>query len=511
MSACAQSAMQRKPTAAHKHGGSALRRSGVKHECECAECAKKKGVLQRAAVNENAPEQVPDIVYDVLRSPGQPLDRGTREFMEGRFNHDFSAVRIHTDDRAAESARSVSARAYTVGSDVVFRHNMYRPSTTDGQRLLAHELAHVVQQQGSKASGASGLKLGARHSDEEVRADAAAYQIGAGGNLRSISGRISHTVQREYVEEDAAGCGVCSNAGKTGVEVHNAVLSEYAKKYRLADDAPYFQIDGDYKKPDLRRITESNDFVFIEIGELKPYNSDGVKKGHKQIDNYKNQIKAAFKLAGNRSSTKKFSISGLNNIPSLRISHFVDPKSGRCTPREQTITVDSDGDGLFLYSCDPRRSQLRAEGCCDKRKKQKEQFPVPIHNDLKKSKSEDREKPKSEERPVLEEKTKDKSPNPILDFPDAARVVAEFILKNLTLQGQIDQINAVAKFFSEPRNLAIVGLGVAILSLGPEALLVALSLPVTWPALALAALIIATVAASHTGENPAAIAAPPMA
>lgn len=157
MSACAQSAMQRKPTAAHKHGGSALRRAGVKAECECTECAKKKRVLQRAAVNENAPEHVPDIVYDVLRSPGQPLDRGTREFMEGRFNHDFSAVRVHTYARAAESARAVSARAYAAGSDIVFGLNEYRPATLAGKQLLAHELAHVVLESSSSGRRAGRL------------------------------------------------------------------------------------------------------------------------------------------------------------------------------------------------------------------------------------------------------------------------------------------------------------------------------------------------------------------
>jgi Domain of unknown function (DUF4157) len=78
--------------------------------------------------------------------PGQPLDAATRAFFEPRFGRDFSAVRIHTDARAAESARTVDARAFTAGGHVVFDKGSYRPHTRDGRFLLAHELAHVMQQ-----------------------------------------------------------------------------------------------------------------------------------------------------------------------------------------------------------------------------------------------------------------------------------------------------------------------------------------------------------------------------
>jgi Domain of unknown function (DUF4157) len=90
--------------------------------------------------------EVPPIVHEVLHSPGQPLDRETREFMEPRLGHDFSRVRVHTDTRAAESARAVDAAAYTVGREVVFGAGQYYPSSREGRRLLVHELAHVVQQ-----------------------------------------------------------------------------------------------------------------------------------------------------------------------------------------------------------------------------------------------------------------------------------------------------------------------------------------------------------------------------
>lgn len=89
----------------------------------------------------------PSIVHEALRSSGQPLDPTLRGFYEPRFRHGFSAVRIHTDGLAAESARSVEARAYTVGRDVVFGSGQYSPHTERGRRLIAHELTHVVQQE----------------------------------------------------------------------------------------------------------------------------------------------------------------------------------------------------------------------------------------------------------------------------------------------------------------------------------------------------------------------------
>jgi hypothetical protein len=89
---------------------------------------------------------VPPIVHEVLASPGQPLDPTTRGFMEPRFARDFGDVRVHSDAPAAESASALRAVAYTVGSDVVFARDRFAPGSSAGKRLLAHELAHVVQQ-----------------------------------------------------------------------------------------------------------------------------------------------------------------------------------------------------------------------------------------------------------------------------------------------------------------------------------------------------------------------------
>ncbi|HEX6552912.1 MAG TPA: DUF4157 domain-containing protein [Ktedonobacteraceae bacterium] len=109
------------------------------------------------SVHETA--SAPPLVDEVLSSGGgQPLDESTRSFMEPRFGHDFSRVRVHTDERAAESARSVNALAYTAGQDVMFGKGQYVPGTNEGKKLLAHELTHVVQQ--SSTSGGTPTRVG---------------------------------------------------------------------------------------------------------------------------------------------------------------------------------------------------------------------------------------------------------------------------------------------------------------------------------------------------------------
>jgi len=105
------------------------------------------GTLQRDQPNtSSASIGAPPIVHEVVGGSGQPLDSSTRAFMEPRFGHDFGNVRVHFDARAAASARSVNALAYTVGDDIVFSDGGFAPDEPSGRSLLAHELAHVVQQ-----------------------------------------------------------------------------------------------------------------------------------------------------------------------------------------------------------------------------------------------------------------------------------------------------------------------------------------------------------------------------
>lgn len=126
--------------------------------------------LRRQPAEQTVSANVPPVVYAVLRAPGQPLDPATRAYFEPRFAHDFSGVRVHTDDQAAESARAVSARAYTVGREIVFGAGEYAPERGTSRQLIAHELAHVIQQAaGGMSPSAMDTRLLEADADQSAR------------------------------------------------------------------------------------------------------------------------------------------------------------------------------------------------------------------------------------------------------------------------------------------------------------------------------------------------------
>jgi hypothetical protein len=175
---------------------------------QCAECKKK--TLQRKEISAGGPVVAPPIVHDVLRSPGQPLDQATRDFMEPRFGQDFSGVRVHTDARAAESARAVNALAYTVGSNVAFGANQYAPQSEDGSRLLVHELAHVVQQgRGSKTRHPlpGQILVGAADDRSEHEAEAAIRNVANRDASPGLLGASGLRLQRASMEGSAGSAG----------------------------------------------------------------------------------------------------------------------------------------------------------------------------------------------------------------------------------------------------------------------------------------------------------------
>ena len=142
---------------------------------ECAACREKRLQLQRLARPGAPTGGTPRAVGETLRASGRPLESGTRRAMERGFGHDFGRVRVHTDGRAAAAAESVAARAFTVGSNVVFGAGEYRPGTPGGSRLLAHELAHVVQQQGLRTDGEPVVRT--VRDEYERESDAVAEQV----------------------------------------------------------------------------------------------------------------------------------------------------------------------------------------------------------------------------------------------------------------------------------------------------------------------------------------------
>lgn len=116
---------------------------------KCAECDDENEILiQRVhAPSTNVEgEMDTEAAIRAAKHDGERLPPALRSYFEPRFGHDFSRVRLHTGREAADAARAVQARAYTVGRDVVFGDQQYDPHSAKGQRLIAHELAHVVQQ-----------------------------------------------------------------------------------------------------------------------------------------------------------------------------------------------------------------------------------------------------------------------------------------------------------------------------------------------------------------------------
>lgn len=157
---------------------------------ECEKCKGTKSALQRKSRNVGLINEIPLSVHETLRSPGQPLNTDTRAFMEPRLGQDLSNVRIHSDVKASESAQAIDAQAYTVGQDVAFAMGKYRPDTNTGKALLAHELAHVVQQ-----------ARGSIDSNPEERADLAARQTLEGQTVSSsLIGGAPYCLYRQSTE-----------------------------------------------------------------------------------------------------------------------------------------------------------------------------------------------------------------------------------------------------------------------------------------------------------------------
>lgn len=122
---------------------------------------------------------------------GRPLAEGTLESMESRFDRDFSAVRVHSGGEAADLSQRLNARAFTVGSDVYFDRGEYRPTTAGGERLLAHELAHVVQQRGAEAAHRGDARAWGSN------AEATEATTDAGVRVSNDVGHTGPTVQRQ--------------------------------------------------------------------------------------------------------------------------------------------------------------------------------------------------------------------------------------------------------------------------------------------------------------------------
>jgi hypothetical protein len=158
------------------------------------------GELPRPALRRPA-ASLPSTVLETVRAPGEALDPALRDGMARRFRHDFSDVRIHADDQAADATQALDATAFTVGRHIAFAPGAFTQSTSAGQRLLAHELAHVVQQRAAAPPALERMRLGHPHDAFERQADAAAAAVFEGRTPATLPGRTPSaivTIQRQH-------------------------------------------------------------------------------------------------------------------------------------------------------------------------------------------------------------------------------------------------------------------------------------------------------------------------
>jgi Domain of unknown function (DUF4157) len=151
-----------------------------------------------------------------ITDAGSPLDACTRSSMETGFGHDFSSIRVHDDARAHDNARDMGARAYAAGDHIVFGEGHYRPETAMGQALIAHELAHSVQQGGVQMK-ADGPLPAASDAELEGQADRAAAAVTAGRAAPALSRIGTAAVFRNPVVDQAPTTGATATASATNV------------------------------------------------------------------------------------------------------------------------------------------------------------------------------------------------------------------------------------------------------------------------------------------------------
>jgi hypothetical protein len=155
---------------------------------ECTECRKSR---ERTTAKRTEPGVAPAVVHEVLRSPGQQLDVSVRSSMEAKMGHDFRNIRIHSGRLASQSAQAVNARAYTVGGHIAFNENEFAPESTEGAHLLAHELAHTIQNGSASFAEAAGpIEIGRKDDplEQQARDMAGRTFQSEGGSRKSVIG-----------------------------------------------------------------------------------------------------------------------------------------------------------------------------------------------------------------------------------------------------------------------------------------------------------------------------------
>jgi hypothetical protein len=170
------------------------RRSLLQLQQSCGnQCVQRALVLAGKAQGETGAGLEVERKIESSRGAGQPLDSAVRTPMDTAFNADFSGVRVHTNSEAGALNRELNARAFTTGRDIFFRHGEYNPGSSSGRELLAHELTHVVQQNGEEV----------RRKNEDGEACPGRGCSASPGLMGSIQGKLTVGRPGDIYEQEA--------------------------------------------------------------------------------------------------------------------------------------------------------------------------------------------------------------------------------------------------------------------------------------------------------------------
>ena len=215
---------------------------------KCAHCEEEEQLQRKEnSSQEPASDNVTSFYIDSLSSKGSSLTEKERSFFEPRFGYDFSNVKIHNDNAAAESAQAVNALAYTSGNHIVFNQNQFSPETNGGRNLLAHELTHVVQQNSSQSATNNIQRQDNKSEDEKLP--------------------LNKKVELEAPKDDLPSV-IASPENKEAEKAHlgfdfSKSISANPPKYPMPDTYAFSLV---YRDANLKSFGDDDAFFAVDIG-----------------------------------------------------------------------------------------------------------------------------------------------------------------------------------------------------------------------------------------------------
>jgi hypothetical protein len=311
---------------------------------------------QGSAGNAGAPSGRFGAAVSAVASGGMPLSAADRAYFEPRLGRDLSHVRLHTDDSADRAAAGIDARAYTLRNHIAFRRGEHSPTTTEGRRLLAHELVHTLQQSAAPP-------LPERAADRGV--NASAPQISRLPSRDHLQRQCPPPVRRRG---GAAGCGVCmgGNFGEIGTLVHQLVQYAFFAQYpelvpssggmeMIVPTVPEGETAPFNPEVDLSLEREEHGLRVIYIGEIKPFDDAGRQRqqARDKLDDYARELRAG----GLYDEVRLMRLAPPPEFPFIEI-----PYPPGC-PR-QLINVCRIEPGIYQYYCHPSWADQRRDPRC---------------------------------------------------------------------------------------------------------------------------------------------------